>query len=105
MQEADPDSLLALTRRLLALRRAHPALRSGIVRMLHADDAILAIERREGDGRLVCVFNLSREPRRWVPHAPGGWRPLLAGGPVDDWSLGPYAALVAQGQAQGQAGG
>ncbi|MEP6868237.1 MAG: alpha-glucosidase family protein [Novosphingobium sp.] len=59
VQDADPSSPLALTKQMLALRRAHPALRTGSFELLHADDAVLAFRRSEGDDVLTCVFNLS----------------------------------------------
>jgi alpha-glucosidase len=58
-QAGDPQSVLAHYRRLLAFRRAHPALRNGSVAFLDAPENILAFIR-EGDGeRIVCLFNLS----------------------------------------------
>jgi len=46
-QEADPASLLHFTRGLLALRKAHPALRIGeFGGVLHADAAVLAFPAR-----------------------------------------------------------
>ncbi|MEP7222192.1 MAG: alpha-glucosidase family protein [Novosphingobium sp.] len=59
VQSGDPVSVLALTRQMLALRRAHPALRTGSFELLHADDAVLAFRRSEEDDVLTCVFNLS----------------------------------------------
>lgn len=93
-QEADAGSMLHWTRRAVALRRAHPALRTGHAEVIHADEAVLAFERQEGDERLLCLFNLSPEPRRWCPDEPDGWQPVATSGPVSDWQLAPYAALV-----------
>ena len=61
-QEADPDSLLNLTARLLRLRRDHPALRLGDFTVTHADEHLLAIRRRAGDQVIAGVFNLSASP-------------------------------------------
>jgi alpha-glucosidase len=55
-QEADPDSALAYTRKLLAGRKAHPALRSGTLTLLPGDG--LAFVRETQGERIVCVFNL-----------------------------------------------
>ncbi|MDZ7812056.1 MAG: alpha-amylase family glycosyl hydrolase [Ideonella sp.] len=63
-QEANPASLLHLTRRLIALRRAHPALRWGDVEVLQADEQVLALRRRHGSDSLLAVFNLSPSPAR-----------------------------------------
>lgn len=93
-QEADPASMLHWTRRVLALRRAHPALRTGGVEVIHADDALLVFERKEGEQRLLCVFNLSPEPRAWTPTDIPARLPLLASASAADGLLPGYAALV-----------
>jgi alpha-glucosidase len=55
-QRRDPGSILHLYRRLLAVRRASPALRSGALRLLPAPDGVLAWERvAAGDRRAVAV--------------------------------------------------
>ena len=54
-QARDPDSLLACYRRLLALRRATPALRRGDLRLLSAAESaptVVAFERRAPGARL-----------------------------------------------------
>ncbi|CAN5154394.1 alpha-amylase family glycosyl hydrolase [soil metagenome] len=62
LQNADPDSCLTLTRRLIALRRAHPALRLGAFETLRADERVLQLRREfEGDV-VVAAFNLSGSP-------------------------------------------
>lgn len=64
-QEADPRSMLHLYRRLLALRRASPALSIGSMTVLPAgDDAVLAFERRHGDQRIMVALNMGEEERR-----------------------------------------
>lgn len=57
LQEADPASLLHLTRRLLAMRAAEPALRLGTIEIVTANDTLLVFERRSGAERLLCAFN------------------------------------------------
>ena len=57
-QEADPDSLLHATRRLIALRRAEPALRTGACRVLWAESDVLMLQRGEGPGAVLALFNL-----------------------------------------------
>ena len=61
-QEADPTSTLQATRRLLALRRAHPALRLGDLQALVADGDVLVMQRQHIEGRhrdaLLLAFNL-----------------------------------------------
>ncbi len=60
-QEADPASLLNLTRQLLELRRACPALRWGSYDVLRADDAVLAVRRTFQGQSLLCLFNFTAE--------------------------------------------
>jgi alpha-glucosidase len=73
VQRRDPASTLNFTRRVLRFRRDHPALVEGELDLLSAPDPVVAFERRGEGERLVCVFNLGREPVAWSP--PGGrWR-------------------------------
>jgi alpha-glucosidase len=91
VQEADPQSLLHWTRRALALRHAQAALRVGDITFLDAPEPLLAIERREGDETLLCVFNLSPAPVAWaVPDAPA----VLATHDLDGRVVPAYAAFV-----------
>lgn len=70
-QEADPTSPLAVTRRLIALRKANAALTHGSMRVLDAPDGLLVFERSLGDERRLCVFNLGHETIDW--RGPEGW--------------------------------
>ena len=74
-QDADDGSVLASYRAALAFRRAHPALTEGTMRFLDAPAGVLAFEREGGGERLLCVFNLSREPVRYQGRtlAPLAW--------------------------------
>ena len=65
-QEGDPGSMLALTRRLVAVRRRYLALRLGGMRILHAAGGVLVFERVYGGERVLCVFNLGAAPRELV---------------------------------------
>jgi alpha-glucosidase len=67
VQRDDPRSTLALYRRLLALRRAEPALASGPFAALRAPDDLLAWIRKDGDRRFLVVLNLGREPASYAP--------------------------------------
>ncbi|WP_349371617.1 alpha-amylase family glycosyl hydrolase [Salinarimonas sp.] len=73
-QARDPGSMLALIRRLAALRRAEPALALGAYRTLSAADDVLVFERRHGARRIVVALNFADAPR---PLAEGG-RVLLS---------------------------
>lgn len=58
-QEADDTSLLYLTRQLLRLRKACPALRCGRMEGLAIEGPLLRFDRVVEDQRIACVFNLS----------------------------------------------
>lgn len=68
-QDGDPDSLLSLYRRLVSLRAAYPALRSGGLRALGSDCpgayAYLRTAPDDGAGRdVLVVLNLAAEQQR-----------------------------------------
>jgi alpha-glucosidase len=58
-QLADPQSMLALYRRLLALRRAEPALTLGQLELVGAHPEILAYRRVLDDKRFLMLLNFS----------------------------------------------
>jgi alpha-glucosidase len=68
--DREPRSILALYRRLLALRRSRHALTIGSQRLLQAPDNMIAFERAEGPERLLIALNLGHESRE-VPLAAG----------------------------------
>ena len=82
----DPHSILTLYRRLLALRRAHPALSVGDITLLDAEGDVLAYERRHGAERLIVALNLGTRPQHLaLPDWARDCRPLLstvAGAPL-----------------------
>ena len=92
VQEADAASLLHWTRRALALRRAHPALRLGALRFINAPSGVVAFERAHDGERLLCVVNLSPDPSTF---AAGAAAPLLSHGVAGDAFEG-YGALIAR---------
>jgi len=71
-QEAHSESVLHLTRRLIAIRKAHPGLRTGNIRPIEVPAPLLAFERGEADECLLCVFNLGDEASDWP--LPLGWQ-------------------------------
>jgi len=58
VQEGIADSVLALTRELLAIRKAHPALCTGVLRILEATGNLLAFDRSANGNLVRCCFNL-----------------------------------------------
>jgi len=95
-QNQDPDSLLNLTRHLLAFRHASDALMHGGARVIEASGTVLAIERSTADEAMLCVFNMSPEPVEWRPAQPDRWRAEEIVGQVTDWRFGCYAAMIAR---------
>jgi oligo-1,6-glucosidase/alpha-glucosidase len=63
-QDEEPESMLNLTRRLLALRREQAALSTGGFALLPSDADVLQYERRNGEERLLVALNLGSRPRR-----------------------------------------
>jgi len=94
-QEADPESLLHLTRQLLGLRRRHPALRRGSFKALHAKGDVLVF-RRETDGEsLLCAFNLGADGAKWpagLSHADA--EVVIAVNGADKDALPPFGAVI-----------
>ena len=90
LQEPDPGSTLNLTRRLIALRKAKPALRLGAIRPVEAPAPLLAFERGDGEERLLCAFNLGEDAVDWP--LPSGWRIVAAVGE----GLGPLSGWIAE---------
>jgi len=100
-QRADPRSMLTLTRRLLALRRAHPALASGSYAALPGvPDGCYAYWREQTDARLLVLVNFNAAPCQVA--LPTAGRLLLSthldrDGPVEGWLTlrGDEGAVVA----------
>jgi alpha-glucosidase len=91
LQEGDAGSLLALTQHLLALRRAHPALRRGALEECRAIGDLLVFERVVEGERIRCLFNLSPEPL--TPIVPTSGRLLLAVNDASAQRLPGYSAV------------
>jgi len=92
-QEADPASLLCLTRRLVALRKAEPALRLGRLEGLEANGDQLRFERLYENRRLRLAFNMSAQS------VPLGWSGavIAAVNGAEGETLPPFGALVMEG--------
>ena len=102
-QEADPSSVLATYRRLLWLRRAHPALQVGAYRELQPRPAhVYAYERATEDETVVVAVNFGSRPLRIRLKTARSWSVLfdthesrptdIAGG--DQLELAPRQATI-----------
>lgn len=69
-QLADPRSVLSAYRELLALRRAHPALREADLRFLEGPRGLLLIERRGPEETLILALNFLSRSRAFELPAP-----------------------------------
>jgi glycosidase len=88
----EPHSILALYRRLLAVRRAHPALAIGDFALLDSEGDVLAYERRHDAERLIVALNLGAHSQRLeLPDWAGDCRVLLStvadAAPIEDGAV------------------
>jgi alpha-glucosidase len=90
LQQSVQDSVLKFTRQCLELRRAHPALHHGSMRVVEAGEQKLSFERGHDTERLLCTFNLSDRPCGFRQSG----TPLIAVGDVGADALGGYAAVI-----------
>ena len=71
--------MLALYRRLLVVRRAHPTLAIGDFALLDSEGDVLAYERRHGADRLIVALNLGGHSQRLeLPDWASDFRLLLS---------------------------
>jgi len=71
-QDADPHSMLAHTRRLIALRAANPALREGANGRWVVEGDLLGFDRVAGGQHIRCLFNFGAAPANVAAHSAGG---------------------------------
>lgn len=97
-QAEDPDSPLAFSREMIALRRATPALGLGDIDFVRLDTPLIAFTRRHEGDTVVCVFNLSADPQVFAHPSlsTADLLPTRAGDAElrgDSVGLSPYAAV------------
>lgn len=90
-QDNLPDSLLAHTRAMLALRRVHAALRVGAIDHIRATGDVLVFTRHTADETLHCAFNFGPRPHA---HACPPGETLLALGDAAPGHLPPFGVLI-----------
>lgn len=94
VEETDPQSMLALTRKLLAFRNANEAMLVGDLQVLQASGNLLVFERRSESQHLMCVFNMGGEAIDWQPAQPDRWRVVKSVNDPSGSSLPAYAAQI-----------
>jgi alpha-glucosidase len=77
VERRDPTSMLTLYRRLLALRRAAPALATGAYMPLAAEGNILAYRRTDGTQAYCVVLNLGSQPQHFDLREAAGARRIV----------------------------
>ena len=95
-QQSDKNSLLSLTRDLLAFRNAHEAMLVGGLTIIEAKGDLLVFERRSATQHLICAFNMGATPLEWQPSQPDRWRIVKQVNHDGGWGLGPYGAWIAE---------
>jgi alpha-glucosidase len=95
-QDSDPDSLLNVTRRLIALRQTQPALRLGQLTIIDASGDLLLFTREWAGETLLCAFNLGATVQPWAPPASQGWDVLESVGNPTLSTLPAFAGLIAR---------
>ncbi|MBX9795933.1 alpha-glucosidase [Sphingomonas sp.] len=93
VQAHDPQSMLNLTRRLIARRRASDALLTGTMEVTTATETLLVFERVVPGERLICAFNLGEAPCDWRPE--GEWQVIESVNDAGLGRLGAFAGLIA----------
>jgi alpha-glucosidase len=98
-QRDDPASMLSLYRALLELRRAEPALATGTIRIVAAEESgVLVYEREAADARLLVALNLGDAPAEAGLGGAQGTVALTTGpGPAHERISGP--TVLAPGEA------
>jgi alpha-glucosidase len=95
-QERDAESTLRLTRKLLSLRKQHPQLRLGDMRIIEASRSLLAFERDYEGQRLLCVFNLGSTATPFAPPGTASYDVLQSVGGATPAVLPPFSGLIAK---------
>jgi alpha-glucosidase len=96
VHNADPASLLNLTRRLIALRNANDALLVGGLKIAEANDKLLVLERVSENQHLVCAYNFGSGAINWAPAQPDRWRLLETVNAAEAWMLPAFGGLIAE---------
>lgn len=94
VEEADPHSMLALTKHLLAIRNSNDALQIGDLKILEAHGDLLVLERSSTHQHLICAFNMGRDDISWQPAQPDRWRQLTSVNGASPQQLPAFAAII-----------
>lgn len=97
-QEHDPNSQLALTRRLIKRRCDSGALRTGSLQFIDTpvNTDLLVFERFSPGNRYLCAFNLGSNEQIWRPRADYDCQIIDSVGGAETWSFPPCSGLIAR---------
>lgn len=93
-QHADPASLLNLTRRLVALRKQHAALRLGDIAACRIAGPLMELVREKDGERITCLFNMTPEPADITQMGPRRGDMLFSFGAIEGNIMPGYAACI-----------
>ena len=93
-QEADPASTLHVARRLIGLRKAYEALRTGAISFVETNSPLLIFQRGEGADAVLLAFNLGFETATWS--LPEGWVMVDGVNLGGEGEMPPCAGLIAR---------
>ena len=93
-QERDGASMLNLYRKLLRLRRAHPALAIGEIELIEAGEEVLSYRRKHGDERISVALNLGGQTRPLPAGFEGERLASTLAGSGDPASLRPDEGII-----------
>lgn len=93
-QERDAGSMLAATRRFVALRGVNEALRNGDIHIIDAQGDVLVFERCSEGQLLRCIFNLGEQSLDWMPDDRAQWQAIESLNVTGAWNIGAFGALV-----------
>lgn len=94
IEDADPNSMLALTRELVAFRNANEAMLIGDLYIIEAQGDLVVLERRSVGQHLICAFNMGGTDLDWSPAQPDRWRLVKSVNGANAVSLPAYAAKI-----------
>ncbi len=92
LQNDDPQSLLNLSREMIALRKAHDALLTGAVIQCNAKGDMLHLVRGDDHETIHCIFNMGKMPIASPSVGDGEILKTLNG--ADKMTLPPFGVLI-----------
>jgi alpha-glucosidase len=96
VQEADAESMLTLTRSLIAYRQGNEALLLGRLDIIAAADALLIFERVFEGEHCLCAFNFGDAEISWEAPQQDRWRIAQAVNDATLTNLPPFGAVLAE---------